>query len=144
MNFDRNRKSELTLMCFAIMIVLPLFCSCASEPVKEQTAKVVIYNNSQELWFGRDNSGRVKIYIDDEKVCNLNRGQYVTIEMVPGIHTVDLNHKDFLRFDSRHTIFVNGYAINYLQVNATPAANMAEMTIRPNNFEKLYTAAAID
>ena len=145
------RNSFLNVIFY--LFGLALISACAVSPVKqdielpiqdlnqplldEKMVRLVMYNNSNKLWFGVDGSGEVNITLDGKGVCRLGNGEYVIVEIFPGDHTFDLEHRDFVLFKSSYTLSVNE-KLTFMQVFATPVSNVAEITEKPELFEKKY------
>ena len=140
-------------MLLWIILGLLLITGCGVAPVRQETAlpsqdldqplsdpssiRLIMYNNSNKLWFGLDGSGEVNITMDGKGVCRLGVGEYVIVETTPGRHKFDLAHQDLGTFTSSYTITLTEKEI-YMQVFATPASNVAEKTPKPESFKERY------
>ncbi len=140
---------------FFIIVSAILLFGCAVAPIQREiellsqdiaqpvsdTSKVrlVLFNNSNRFLYGMDGSGKINVSLDGKGLCRLSIGEYVIVETLPGKHTIDLEHRDMALFKSSCTISADE-KINYVQVFATPASNVAEITAKPESFKKSYSA----
>ena len=111
----------------------------AQSPADDSKARLIMFNNSNKFWFGMDGSGKINVSLDGKGVCRLGIGEFVIVETNPGEHRIDLEHRDMALFKSSHTINA-AEGNNFIQVFATPASNVAEITPKPDSFENAYSA----
>lgn len=141
------RKIACTLLFISISFLL---CGCAAIPVKQEVplpsqmigqapseegmVRLVIFNDSDFLLYGLDNSGKINVSINGKGVGRLSIGHYVIVEVSEGKHTVHLEHKDIVDFHSDHVIDIKE-AENYLRISAKMTSNKAELVKKPADFE---------
>jgi len=111
-----------------------------NEPLKSGVIQLVIFNDSNILMYGIDNSGKINIHHNGKGVGQLNIGQYVILSVAEGYHTINLLHKDIANFGSTHQLKVSE-SPTYLKIYAKVTSNGAEIVPKPENFEEKFKPA---
>lgn len=106
----------------------------------ESKIKVIVYNDSNKLLYGIDNSGKINIHLNGKGVGQLKIGQYVVLAIEKGEHAFDLLHRDLVNFSSSHKINFTE-SPTYLKIFAKVTSNGAEIVEKPENFEEKFKAA---
>jgi hypothetical protein len=109
-----------------------------SDPVRDSRLKrLVIYNDSNGLIYGLDNSGKINVYLNGMGVGQLPIGKYVIVAIEGGTHTIKLEHRDIKLFKSTHEIMVSD-DLQYLKISSTMTSNSAEIVPQPDEFSASY------
>jgi hypothetical protein len=139
-----------------VTITLAILSGCAATPVQQEVqlpsqsidqaapsegrSFVVMYNDSNQLMYGIDGSGKINVSLDGKGVGRLSIGRYVVVETSIGSHTVDLAHRDMMIFDSTHELEVPNQ-LTFVRIYSKVTSNGLEITERPEDFESEFSAA---
>jgi hypothetical protein len=122
---------------------LPVLGSDLSVKAPDGQTKLVIYNSSNELMFGTDNTGAIHVAIDGKRVARVNIREYVQIPYRQGKSSITLMHKDIFNFSSSHDLEVKGNTL-YVEVYATPISNaLVSRNERPADLLLKYRPAVL-
>lgn len=111
------------------------------EPVSDNGLhRLVIFNDSNRLLFGLDDSAKINVFLDGKGVGQVDIGQYVVIEVPSGENTLEFVRDDLGTFRSAIHVNVSG-EYTFLRVHAKPASNAAEVMGKPDDFDKKFRAA---
>jgi len=106
----------------------------------DKQAKLIVFNDSNKLMYGLDNSGKINIHLNGKGVGQLKIGEYVILSVEKGNNTIDLLHKDIVNFSSSHQIIVSE-SPTHLKIYAKVTSNGAEIVQKPNSFESKFKSA---
>ena len=107
---------------------------------EDGSIQLVIFNDSNTLLYGLDNSGKINIHFDGKGVGQLSIGQYVILSVKEGTHKIDLLHKDIVNMSSTHQVSVSD-SPTYLKIHANADSNGAEVVQKPGDFESKFKPA---
>jgi hypothetical protein len=121
-----------------ITVVVSSFAGCLMAPIRPEIthlqgnltepsttpgeAKLVLFNNSNKLLFGLDNTGRINAWLNSKAVGGPNIGEYIQLQVPKGKHELTLVHLDVLEFRSQHQIDVQDDLL-FIELRATPVSN---------------------
>ena len=140
-----------------ILLATVLLSACGSAAVKPQYAfpsqrtglapshasksRLVIYNDSNMLLHGMDQTGKINVTLDGKGVGRLFMGEFLVIEVKKGRHRLNLEHTDVVSFKSSHSFNAAGRE-TFLRVSATITSNSASVVAKPakfaSNFDQAY------
>ena len=136
-----------------IVLVMFLLCSCATvnydyalpsqnlnAPEVEGKTRVIFYNTTNPVLFA-DGSWRIGIKIDGQGVENLHLHKYVQLYLTPGIHALELSHRDVITFRSKYDLDVGETAMFIKVFNGLVSTKYEVMNQEPESFSNKYKPA---
>lgn len=94
----------------------------AARSTKPGEVRLVIWNNSDKLLHGLDNTGRVNVWLDGKAAGGPDIGEYIQLQVPRGSYQVKLVHLDLMEFVSQHRLDAVEDP-TYVEVRATITSN---------------------
>ncbi len=132
------------------LLSLFLLCSCAtvsydtdlppqqiSSPAATGKTKVVFFNDSNKVLYA-DGSWRIGIKIDGKGVANIHFNQYVQLDLLPGLHSLELSHVDLFTFRDEYKLEVTDGPMYIKVYNGLISTKFQILQYKPSGFENIF------
>ena len=139
MFFERKPVTRAFFKSLSTAVIVTLMNGCAGmAPVKSEIPHVqsdlnakstrpneimlVLFNTSNKLLFGLDNTGRLNAWLDGKAIGGPNISEYVQIQIPKATHQLMLVHPDIFEFRTTHEIDAQDDP-RFLEIRATAVSN---------------------
>ena len=142
------------ILQLAVLLVLPFLLAGCLTPVANEIplvhgdlsakasnpndTKLVIFNDSNFLMYGLDQTGRINVSLNGKGLTQINIGRYAQVIVPKGTCQVYLVHWDTDKFASQHEFDLTNDE-SFLEIHAKITSNEANLLSElPEDFEKKF------